>query len=114
MAINWSWENKIGSVTLTQVYPNQKNKFKINIYYGNCLFVLIYEFKDKTNNKELCRVISFASDLKHLKTCLKDNIYEEFDNWKLDTRYRDSLKIGDLLAKHGKKVQLYYSKKTTE
>ena len=68
MPVRWSWKQKMGSYTLVQEHtsddggidlltgkPTTKttvNKFKINIYEGNCLGVCIWDFKGPTDKPD--------------------------------------------------------------
>ncbi len=109
--------NKWGVMTLKQSTPNTKDvRLKICIYQANCLGALIREYKDTETKKDMYYFYSFWSDLEHLKRCLGlrkgyNNIY--VDDWqiiekiKLNTYYKDSLKIADCFTKTGVKVELY-------
>ena len=113
MSVNWQWKNKMGNV---QWKTTDGKKINVNVYQGNCLCVLIYEYKK--DNEEFYDFFGFFNDEKHLKRCIglaKDNdgklnnIYKgEWLKWRLNVFFKDSLKIAELLAKAGFKVELYY------
>lgn len=115
MSVNWDWKAKKGVITWRNS-KNDKKRFKVNLYQANCLGALIYEYKE--DGKEMYRFIGFWNDLDHLKRCLGlkktydnflENIYEEnIVKIKLNTFYKDSVKIADLFARAGFKVELYY------
>lgn len=123
MSVNWSWKDKMGSVVLTQKHPKYESKdFDINIYAGNCLMIMLYEYKNE-DGEEHYQMQAFFNDMAHLKRCIglaKD--YEgKYDNmlshepnvyhtWKLNTYFKDSAKIAEQLTKAGYKVELYYEK----
>lgn len=111
MAVNWNWNKKIGVATMQNL---KGEKYKLNIYEANCLGALIYEFKD-TNGKPMYQFYGFWNDIKHLKNCLglsreyKDNLYKgEMLKIKLNSFYKDSIKMAGLFAKANIKVELYY------
>ena len=117
MSVNWNWKQQMGVMTLKQSTPNTKDvRLKICIYQANCLGALIREYKDTETKKDMYYFYSFWRDLEHLKRCLGlrkgyNNIY--VDDWqiiekiKLNTYYKDSLKIADCFTKTGVKVELY-------
>lgn len=122
MSVNWSWKHKIGEITLSQRdgnNPSKKNYFKINMYSANCVAALIYEFKDPVTKTEKYQFFGFWNDLKHLKNCLglsaghTVNIYNQehncFEKVSLNIHYKEMLKVAELFAKAGIKVDLYCS-----
>lgn len=112
MAVNWYWNHKKGELTC----KGRKNKnYKVNIYQANCLGALIYEYKDQETKEDMYSFWGFWNDIHHLKKNLglegKDtfNIYEEVKKIKLNTYYKDSIKIAELFARvKNIKVELYY------
>ena len=109
--VNWEWKHKVG----TMHCKNLKNqKYKLNIYKANCLGAIIYEYKDTETKENMYRFSHFWNDLTHLKKCLgffkkEDNLYNDFlVKISLNTYYKDSIKIAELFAKAGFKVELYY------
>lgn len=110
MAVNWYWAHKLGVMT----YKQENGTFKINVYRGNCLGVLIYEYKDE-NKKNKYTFQGFWNDERHLKNCLglskdyKANLHKDNGcvSIKLNTYYKDSLLIGSLFAKSGLDVSYY-------
>lgn len=110
MSVNWSWKDKLGSCVLIQEHKGVKKKFKMSLYHANCLFAMIYHFKE--DNKKMYQFQMFASDKKHFEVCLKDKLYKddwfEYTKWKLNTYFKESIDIAKLLTKYGFKVELYY------
>ena len=112
MSVNWYWKDKMGTVE----YKDEDGVYTVSVYRGNCLCVLIYEFKEKEVEKYIFH--GFFNDLIHLKTCVgltKDyegkytNIYKGvWGKWKLNTFFKDSLQIANVLTKAGFPVELYY------
>lgn len=108
MAVNWSWKNKMGTMTFSH---RDGEKYKVTLYQGNCLGVMIYHYtgEDKHN-------YSFDGcwlDLAHLKRCLglakgHDNIYNNIVKIRLNVYYKECLKIAELFAKANIKTILYY------
>lgn len=124
MAVNWSWNYKLGSYRLVQKNPatGEKKAFKVNLYCANCLAACIYEYKDKNTKQDMYSFQGFWNDAKHLSNCLGltgdnkgDNIYNDpngngvVTKIKLNMYYKkDALKIAELFALAGHKVELYY------
>ena len=123
MAVNWLWKNKLGCMTLVQTRPSgEKHSFKINLYAANCLAACIYEYKDKDTKKDMYTFWGFWNDAQHLSNCLGlskkhkgDDIYNDpigngvITKVKLNMYFKkDALKIAELFALAGHKVELYY------
>lgn len=110
MAVNWNWKHKMGVITCYNKTSN--SKYKVNIYSANCLGALIYEFK--SNGKDKYEFWGFWLDKKHLKNCLGlaknyDCIYQDIIiKIKLNTFYKDCIKIAEYFSKANIKVELYY------
>lgn len=99
MSLNWDWKDKIGELTIKQKQTeNGKdtwNRYKISLYEGNALLIMLYEFKTD-DGKEMWDMWSFWSDKTHAKRMLgldkrwKDtygkNTYVK--NWQTVTRIR--------------------------
>ena len=48
MSVNWNWDDKCGEVTVKQMHPKESDReFTISLYNGNCMVVMLYEYKDK-------------------------------------------------------------------
>lgn len=113
MSVNWSWKDKMGCIRWKAL---DEKTINVNVYEGNCLCVMIYNFK--SNGKAVYDFWGFFNDECHLKKCIglsKNydgkiiNIYkDEWQKWKLNTYYKQSLNIAKLLTKAGFKVELYY------
>lgn len=128
MSVNWLWKNKLGSMTLVQTSPNDskiKKSFKLNLYAANCLGCALYEYQevDKDGKKhDMYSFWGFWNDARHLSNCLGltgehkgDNIYNDptgcgvITKVKLNMYFKkDALKIAELFALAGHKVELYY------
>lgn len=116
MAVNWSWKHKKGIITWKSEFDNKK--YIVNLYEANCLGALIYEYKDQKSKKNMYQFMGFWNDESHLKRCLgltknydntKENIYKDIIlKIKLNTFYKDSIKIAQHFVKVGIKVELYY------
>lgn len=116
MSVNWSWKELKGIITWKSEVDNKK--YRVNLYQANCLGALIYEYKDQETNKNMYSFMGFWNDETHLKRCLgltknydnkKENIYKDIIlKIRLNTYYKDSLKIAEYFAKANIKVELYY------
>lgn len=112
MSVNWQWKDKMGTIQCS----DYQGDYTLNVYSGNCLCVLTYEYIE--NDVEKYTFHGFFNDLDHLKICVglkKDyngdlkNIYKDtWVKWKLNTYFKDTLKIADALTKSGFAVELYY------
>ena len=113
MSVNWLWKDKMGSI---QWKNRMDEEFTVSVFKGNCLCVMIYEYKE--NEKDLYDFFGFFNDDSHLKKCIglmKDyegamkNIYEnEWLSWKLNTYYKEAFTLAKWLTKAGYPVELYY------
>lgn len=118
MAVNWYWKSKKGTLiykyNMGKEANNEVMKFKVNIYGGNCLGALIYDYKDENTKEDMYTFYGFWNDETHLKRCLGlvkgyNNIYkDDVVKVRLNTYYKDMCKIAPLFAKVGIKVELYY------
>lgn len=113
MSVNWLWKDVMGSIK----WKTSDGKTKtVNVYDGNCLCVMIHTFKSE--GKSLYDFYGFFNDESHLKKCIglskdydgtiKNLFKDEWQKWKLNTYYKQSLNIAKLLTKAGFKVELYY------
>lgn len=123
MAVNWSWSERLGTMNFSQKHDEEVYKYTLNMYSGNCLAAIIYEFKDQETGKDMYQFNTFWNDIDHLKNCLglskdfKTDLYDDESNHldliKLNTYYeKDALNIAKLFSKAGHKVELYYEKPT--
>lgn len=128
MSVNWSWKHKMGEVTVVRKWPHEEKeiKFKLNLYSANCIAAVIRDYKetDEQGKKhDMYQFWCFWNDFDHLKRCLgliknydgvKSNLYngsDGVDTWvklKLNTYYKDMIKVGTLFAQAGHTVELYY------
>ena len=94
MAINWQWSDKMGSCVYDTGWAS-------NLYRGNCFCIAVNEFENNTYN-----LAWFAADESHMKNMLGltkgyNSCFEDFRICKLrlNTRYKESVKLVTLLAK---------------
>ena len=108
MSVNWLWKDKMGEITCNR---EGVGKYKLSVYSGNCMCVMVYHYKENGEKYYICH--GFFNDEIHLKKCLglvkgHEPIDYEWVKWKLNTYFKDSLKLANLLTKAGYKVELYY------
>lgn len=118
MAVNWNWKQKMGVVVWNNSNTEKVERVNLNLYKGNCLGVIIHDYKDEETKEKMYQFVSFWSDINHLKRCLglqksydgsKENIYKNLIlKVKLNTYYKDCIKIANLFSEAGIKVELYY------
>ena len=118
MAVNWNWNMKMGVITWNNSNTEKVEKVKVNLYKGNCLGVVINDYKDKETNKKMYQFVTFFDDIDHLKRCLgllkcwdgtTKNIFKNIIlKVKLNIYFKDCIKMAELFAKGGIKVELYY------
>lgn len=104
---------------------DQKTYLKVSIHSANCLCAFVYHYTKTTENgnkEKWSQLVIFISDLEHAKLCLglkaskwdkdkkKSCIYthKEIKKLRFNTYYKDMAKLGELWAKAGFKVELYY------
>jgi hypothetical protein len=83
MSVNWNWSDKCGELTVSQNLKEGEpwQDYKVSLYDGNCMIVMLYEYVDEKTGKEMYNFWSFFSDKTHAKNCLglsKDS-YNIFD-----------------------------------
>lgn len=74
MALNWKWEDRIGTMTLRQ----GANEFDLSLYEGNAYLIMLHEYEE--DGKNLYTMYSFFADKEHMKNMLglsKKNHYGE-------------------------------------
>lgn len=96
MSVNWNWDDKCGEVTVKQMHPKEADReFTISLYNGNCMVVMLYEYKDEQTGEDMYNFFSFFSDKGHAKNCLglskgTNNIfntpYQQFTKVRLDKK----------------------------
>ena len=47
MTVNWNWNMKMGVITWNISNTEKVEKVKVNLYKGNCLGVVINDYKDE-------------------------------------------------------------------
>lgn len=112
MAVTWNWSSKMGEMLVKNDNPNCKNKtWKINMYTGgNCMSVLLYEYKDKATKKWMNTLYGWMDNVKHLKKHV--DLYNNVTKMKLNTYYlragNELYKMAQVLTEAGIKVELFY------
>lgn len=112
MALQWKWNNKMGSMTVVQTRDGKTHRYTVNIYACNAIAAFIQEWKDE-NGKEMYNVWSFWVDKQHVKNIVKNcgNVFcgETVTNIRLNMYYKYAAKqVLDILLKNGYKVTCYY------
>lgn len=83
MALRWDWKEKIGELTIKQksIEDGKEvwNRFKIHLYEGNALLIMLYDYKLTGSNEKMYDLWSFWSDKTHAKRMLG-----------LDKRWKDT------------------------
>jgi len=64
MSVNWQWKDKMGTIQCS----DYQGDYTLNVYSGNCLCVLTYEYIEKDVEKYTFH--GFFNDLDHLKICV--------------------------------------------
>lgn len=123
MAVNWYWKHKVGEIVYFDT--THKQKFKVEMFGGNCMCAIIYRFTKKNEQtgkrEKRYEFISFLDDMKHAKKCIEDTRLEDllFGDFKVkkvrlcvsskEYKYsnQEMLKLGQLLATMKYKVELY-------
>ena len=103
MSVNVNYKNRMGYCTLTQ----GDNKFKIWICHANCLFAMMYFYKDE-EGKDMVQLHSFLADLEHAKRCLKADLFKDYSNFTFVAKELDNdmWKFIKELTKYGFKVTI--------
>lgn len=69
MALEWGWNEKVGTMTLVQQLPSGEDKeFEISLYQGNAFLIMIHEYE--ADGKDMYTMYSFFVDKEHMKNCL--------------------------------------------
>lgn len=113
MSVNWLWKDKMGSI---QWKTRSGETVTVDVYQGNCLCVMIYNYTFKKQEKY--EFFGFFHDDSHLKKCIGlmknyddeiTNLYkDEWISWKLNTFYKQTFTLAKWLTKAGYPVELYY------
>lgn len=112
MAVTWKWDAKMGEMFVENDNPHIKRKnWKVNMYTGgNCMSVLLYEYRDKETKKNMYTLYGWMDDVKHLKNHI--DLYHNVTRMKLNTYYLRSgnelYKMAQVLTEAGIKVELFY------
>lgn len=123
--LNVSYKNRIGYYIKTERYPKDEpvRKFKNWICHANCLWADMYFYKvdedyERFGKKykkgdKMAQLVCFFSDIKHLKTCLNNGIYDDCDNFHFyeEQMYDKIWSAVKILAKAGKKIIIETNKK---
>ena len=119
MAVTWEWKDKMGTVDYVR---DDGESFSCNLYNGNCMMVMLYEYTDD-NGAEMYTLMSFFSDKAHAKRMLGlDKTYHYGSNaidegfrhpakFRLDASYKDAREMAKLLIdakwSHPLTIELY-------
>lgn len=63
MALNWRWNEKIGTATIF----NYDKEVEYNLYQGNAFLIMLYEYKE--GDKDMYTLHNFFVDKEHAKNC---------------------------------------------
>lgn len=100
MAVNWSWKHRIGFIYFYS--HDRKHRCKVNIYSGNCLGVLIYEFKELDEETGKQKVMytfqGFWNDIHHLNRCL--GLEKSYHAWSKDKQTKENIYHDDIVSIH--------------
>lgn len=108
--LQWYYNQEIGSINVKS--SDGTKSYKLGIFGGNCLCVIVYKYKDEESGKMMAQLINFYIDESHIKNIVKE--YKRLDpaenivSVKLNTYYKQSFILAKYLAKSGHKVTLYY------
>lgn len=108
--LRWYWEHRMGTLTIHQKQNEKVKTFKINIYMGNCLAVMLYEKKDE-NGEEMYQLYNFFIDENDLKRRFKGChklIWDEVVSIRLNLYYKECQTLLKYFTKEGHKVICYY------
>ena len=71
MAYTWDWKEKCGEITFSQMYRGEEyREFTVNLYQGNGLMIMLYEWKDKETGDDMYNVWNLFTDKEHMQRCL--------------------------------------------
>ena len=122
MAVNWDWNQRKGKIVFKSKDKDKNETITWNLYNGNCLGVLLREWKDFETGDDMYRFITFFNDKEHLEKMLglknnwkgiKEDLFKEwFDDFEidkvfLDVKYKDNWDIARCFANAGYVVELY-------
>lgn len=79
MALNWNWNEKIGTATFIQKAGKDEaeRKFDVSLYKGNAFLIMLYEYKED-DGTEKYQMFGFFLDKYHMKNCLGLNKKEGY------------------------------------
>lgn len=124
MPLNVSYRNRIGYYTKVEKWPDEpERKFRNWLCHANCLWADMYFYKVAEDYEQfgkkchkgdkMVQVIGFFADTKHLKTCVKNGVYNNCDDFhffadQMSAKIWAAVKI---LVNAGKKVTIVKSQK---
>lgn len=117
MAVNVSYENRIGYYTKVEKWPGEPDqKYKNWICHANCMWADIYFYKLKEDTprygkkgEKMAQLIAFWSNPAHLEDAIKNcDCYRGADNFHFFADQMDAeiWKAVKILAKYGKTVAI--------
>ena len=113
MSLNWSWNDKMGDMTIVQEHPgDEPREFNINIYKGNAYMIFLNEYKE--DGEDMYNLYNFFVDKEHFKNCLgltkgyKRNILEDWGikKMRLNLKYKDVPDIIKMFAQSGLAIEI--------
>lgn len=111
MALQWEWKRKMGTITFK---TKNGEKYTVNIYAGNCLAILLHEYK--VDGKEYYNLYGFFQDARHCHRIIKDNGNllgsDKIINIQLNLFYKNAETLLNILVKNGYKVKVYYDEQS--
>ncbi len=81
MSVNWNWDDRFGTMYMKQMHEGEEDReVEVSLYNGNCMMVMLHEFKDKDSGEDMYDFWGFFCDKEHAKNCLglargHNNIY---------------------------------------
>ena len=104
MAVNWRWDEKIGTIDIF----NYDKVVTYQLYQGNCFLIMLYEYEE--DGKDMWSMHNFFVDKEHAKNCFgiskgyDDNLFNH-DRYKIKKirlnkgKYRYTKDLVDMLIK---------------
>lgn len=108
MALQWDWQKKMGTLTIEQNQDGKKARFKINIYDGNCMAIMLS--MRKKDGKDWYQLYSFFADEQHCKNIFKEHkklFWDKVVKIELNTAYKNAERLAKILVKCGYTVTIY-------
>ena len=116
MSVNWNWKDKMGEMILDyrDDYEKPFEEHTLSIYDGNCLAVILEEYKDD-DGTDLYNFYGFFNDKKHMEDgYLKNKVFDSdglrLKTLKLNANYKDIWTIAKAFIKAMPNItiEIYY------